>query len=113
MSVLLRGGGGVGVFNPPPPGRKIAQLFFSKLPSISAFKIFLEFKADKLRMGSLWSYCCGAESEGIATEPLLSNPEVYVPSNLAVDQYNNPGNTSTHNGSGDGPDRNGSLRQIG
>ena len=81
---------------------------------LSAFLKFVEFKGFKLRMGTLWSCCCGGESEGIATEPLLSNPEVYVPSNLPINQYNNTGNiTSSHNGSGDGPERTGSLRQIG
>lgn len=63
-------------------------------------------------MGALWSCCCGGERDGIASEPLLNNPEVYAPSNLPVDQYNNPGNITSHMGSGDGPDMNGSLRPI-
>ncbi len=65
-------------------------------------------------MGTLWSWCCGTESEGIATEPLLSSPDVYIPSNLSANQYNNPSNiTLSLNRSADGPERNGSLRQIG
>ena len=64
-------------------------------------------------MGILWSCCCGGERDGIANEPLLSNPDVYAPSNVA-EQYNNPRNVSTtHMPSGDGPEANGSLRQIG
>jgi len=63
-------------------------------------------------MGILWSCCCGGERDGIANEPLLSNPDVYAPSNVA-EQYNNPRNVSTtHMPSGDGPEANGSLRQI-
>ena len=64
-------------------------------------------------MGILWSCCCGGERDGIATEPLLRDPDVYAPSNIP-EQYNNPRNISTSNMiGGDGPEMNGSLRQIG
>ena len=64
-------------------------------------------------MGILWSCCCGGERDGIANEPLLRDPDIYAPSNVS-DQYNNPRNVSTSNMvSGDGPEANGSLRQIG
>ena len=64
-------------------------------------------------MGILWSCCCGGERDGIANEPLLRDPDIYAPSNVS-DQYNNPRNMSTSNMvSGDGPEANGSLRQIG
>lgn len=63
-------------------------------------------------MGILWSCCCGGERDGIATEPLLRDPDVYAPSNIP-EQYNNPRNISTSNMiGGDGPEMNGSLRQI-
>ena len=64
-------------------------------------------------MGVLWSCCCGGERDGIATEPLLRDSDVYAPSNIQ-EQYNNPRNVSTSNMiGGDGPEMNGSLRQIG
>ena len=64
-------------------------------------------------MGILWSCCCGGERDGVANEPLLRDPDIYAPSNVS-DQYNNPRNVSTSNMvSGDGPEANGSLRQIG
>jgi len=63
-------------------------------------------------MGILWSCCCGGERDGIANEPLLRDPDIYAPSNVS-DQYNNPRNVSTSNMvGGDGPEANGSLRQI-
>ena len=65
-------------------------------------------------MGILYSCCCGGEREGIAAEPLLRDPEVYTPSNVPIEQYNNPGNiVSSHLGSNERPEINGSFRQIG
>jgi len=64
-------------------------------------------------MGILYSCCCGGEREGIAAEPLLRDPEVYTPSNVPIEQYNNPGNiASSHLGSNERPEINGSFRQI-
>ena len=65
-------------------------------------------------MGILYSCCCGGEREGIMAEPLLRDPEVYTPSNVPIEQYNNPGNVpSSHLGSNERPEINGSFRQIG
>ena len=65
-------------------------------------------------MGILYSCCCGGEREGIEERPLLREPEVFTPSNVPIEQYNNPGNVpSSHLGSNERPEINGSFRQIG
>ena len=80
---------------------------------ICILKIVINFFTG-IMMGILYSCCCGGEREGIEERPLLREPEVYTPSNVPIEQYNNPGNVaSSHLGSNERTEINGSFRQIG